>query len=167
MAGRISLLIDSPLRDLQLAMRALPGDVRKEIGTHTKALAQPIWRREIAHRATTRLQTRALSDSATVGVTARNVLLRAGWNGRLSSGTPVRLVSRAAEFGANPDTPIRTRSRKGTPYNRRTGTAFGNGVNRHGHAFYPSAWESVSLFSSLWIQTAKRTTAEAIEKVAK
>jgi hypothetical protein len=165
MAGRISLLIDSPLRDFQLAMRGLPAEVRTEIGKHTKAQAQPLWRREIAHRASTRLQIRALSDSAAVGVTARNVLLRAGWTGRLSTGTPVRLVSRAAEFGANPNTPIRTKSRTGKPYTRRTGTAFGNGVNRHGHTFYPSAWESVSLFASLWIQTAKRTTAERIESV--
>lgn len=163
MAGRVSLLIDSPLRDLALIMRALPSEVRAKIGTYTKADAQPIWTRELSRRAATRLQARSLVDSGRVGVTARNVFLRAGTVGRLSTGTPVALVSRAAEFGNNPERIVQTRSRGGKTYGRRMGSTFGP-VNRRGNVFYPTAWESVSLFGSLWIQTTIRTTAESIEK---
>lgn len=164
MAGRVSLLIESPLRDLQLVMRALPAEVRKQIGIHTKTAAQPMWKRELSQRTMSRLQVRAIADSGVVGVTSRNVMLRAGATGRLSTGTPVRLVAKAAEFGAMESRPVRTRSGKGTAYTRRMGPTFGP-PNRKGNTFYPAAWESVSLMGSLWIQTTIRTTAEQIEKV--
>lgn len=162
--ARISFLIDSPLKDLQLVMRALPDEVRKQIPAHTKTAAEPIWKQETAQRSTSRLQVRVLSDSARVGVTQRNVLLRSGGQGRLSSGTAVSDLVRSAEFGANPERPVTARSRKGKTYTRRMGHKFGN-LNRHGNVVYPAAWASLSRFGSLWIQTTYRTVHEQIEKV--
>lgn len=162
--ARISFLIDSPLRDLQLVMRALPDEVRKQIPIHTKSAAEPIWKQETAQRATSRLQVRVLSDSAKVGVTQRNVILRSGAVGRLSSGTAVSDLVRSAEFGANPDRPVSVTNRKGTQFTRRLGPKFGP-LNRHGNVVYPAAWASLSRFGALWIQTTYRTVHEQIEKV--
>lgn len=162
MAGRISLLVDSPLQDMLIAARSLPAEVRKEIGVQTKKAAEPIWFEEVRGRGDTRLQQRALVNSSRVGVTARNVFLRSGSVGKLSSGTPVALVAKAAEFGGNPDRPIRQRSRKGTQYTRRMGAGFGL-PRRTGNVVHPAAADSIPRFASLWIQTAVRTALDALE----
>lgn len=165
MAGSISLLVDSPLRDLAFAMREVPTELKKQISTHTKANAEPIWKEETRDRAATRLQQKTLVSSARVGVTARNVFLRSGAVGRLSSGTPVSVLAGPAEFGMNPSTVVQQRSRKGKTYTRRAGDAFG--VNRRqGNVVYPAANASIPRFASLWIQTAHRCLYDADEKVS-
>lgn len=163
-AGRISLLIDSPLRDLAHAMQGLDTEVRSQIGTHTKNTAQPIWADETKARAATRLQVRALGDTARVGVTVQNVFLRAGAVGQLSSGTPAAVLARAVEFGSPPGRPVSTRSRAGTAYKRRMGTAFGPRV-KGGNIVYPAARDAIPRFASLWVQTAIRCIHESIEEV--
>ena len=162
--GRISLLIDSPLRDLALVYRAIPADVRKHINRETRTEAQPIWKQETAERATTRIQQRVLVDSAKVGVTNRNVFLRSGGTGRLRSGTPVVALASAAEFGRPAPTPIKSRSKNGKPYTRTTGAAFGIRQNK-GNVVHPAASASIPRFASLWIQTTLRSLHEAAEKV--
>jgi hypothetical protein len=162
-AGSISLLVDSPLRDLAFTMREVPGELKKNISRSTKAEAQPIWFEETRDRAGTKLQQRVLVDSARVGVTARNVFLRSGAVGTLSSGTPVSLLAGPAEFGMNAATRIAQKSRKGKSYTRRAGDAFG--VNkRQGNVVYLAASATLPRFASLWIQTAHRCLYEAEEK---
>ncbi len=164
-AGRISLLIDSPLRDLAHAMRGLDAEVKKQIGAQTKAEALPIWLDETKGRAVTRLQVRALVDTSRVGVTAQNVFLRAGAVGKLSTGTPAAVLARAAEFGSPPDRPVKTRSRAGTAYTRRMGTAFG-ARSKGGNVVYPAARDAIPRFASLWVQTALRCIHETVEEVS-
>lgn len=159
--ARISLLVESPLRDMLLAMRGVPADVRSRINSHTKSEAEPIWFGETRDRAATRLQQRALVNSARVGVTARNVFLRSGGVGTLSSGAPVSIVANPAESGANASTPVRS-SRKATQYTRRMGTAFG-APTRGGKVVYPAAKASIARIASLWIQIARRTAFDQIE----
>lgn len=161
--GRISLLIDSPLRDLALALRETPREVKTQISRHTKAEARPIWQGETRERGVTRLQQRALVSSADVSVTARNVTLMAGGKGKLRSGTPVASVARAAEFGMNPTKKITSRSKNGKAYTRRAGNAFGTN-RRTGNVVHPAASGAVPRLVSLWVQTAYRTIHEAIEK---
>lgn len=164
-SGSISLLIDSPLRDLALAMRAVPTDIKREIGKHTKAAARPIWKQETRERGMTRIQQRVLVDSADVSVTARNVTFSSGGKGRLSSGVPVSRLARAAEFGMNRGKQIRSTSKKGTAYTRTAGNTFG--PNRSGgNVVYPAAREAIPRVASLWVQTARRSIHEAIEEVS-
>lgn len=162
--GSISLLIDSPLRDLALAMRAVPTDIKKEIGSQTKKAAKPIWFEETRGRAQTRVQQRVLVNSSDVSVTARNVTLKAGGKGRLSSGTPVERLARAAEFGMNASKPITQKSKKGKQYTRTAGSTFGPN-RRGGYVAYPAAREAIPRLASLWVQTARRTIHERIEEV--
>ena len=162
--GRISLLIDSPLRSLALAYRTLPSELRKQINRHTKTAAQPIWKTETAERATTRIQQRALVDTAKVGVDARNVYLRSASTGRLSSRAAAADVATAAEFGRPAAAPITSRSKTGKPYKRTTGRLFGP-RERKGNVVHPAARDSIPRFAALWIQTTYRTLHELGEKV--
>lgn len=163
MAGSISLLVDSPLRTLAFAMREVPKETQKHIQIQTRDAALPIWQEETRARATTRLEQRALVNSARVGVTARNVFLRSGAIGKLSSGTPVKLVAHAAEFGMSRSRKIATKSRKGTAYKRSAGTTFRT-PRRGGYVVFPASSASITRFASLWVQTAARAIHEAAEK---
>lgn len=155
--GRISLLVDSPLRKLAVVYRVLPSDVRKQVNQATKVAAQPIWKAETAERSVTRIQQRVLVDTAKVGVTNRNVFLRAG-GGKLAA------LQSAAEFGRPAAAPIKSRSKRGTAYKRTTGSLFGD-RERRGKVVFPASRASISRFASLWIQTTIRTLHEAGEKV--
>ena len=163
MAGAISLLIDSPLRDLVLAMREVGPEMKKYIGSETKKVAQPIWFEETRGRAMTRVQQRVLVDSARVGVQANNVTLRSGAVGRLSSGTPVQRLASAAEFGMGAEKRITQRSRKGKSFTRRAGNTFG-APRRGGYVVYEAGDASRARIASLWIQTAHRALHDADEK---
>lgn len=163
MAGSISLLVDSPLSALAAAMREVPAETRKFIASETKRNADPIWQQELRERAVSRLQQRALVNSGRVGVTARNVFLRSGAVGKLSSGTPVSAVARAAEWGLGAEKTIDSRSKKGKAYTRRAGSAF-PANRRGGHVVHPAAADAIPRFASLWIQTASRALHDAEEK---
>jgi len=163
-AGSISLLVDSPLRTLATVMRDVPTETKRQISAATKSAAKPIWFEETRARAGTRVQQRVLVDSADVSATARNVTLKSGGKGSLSTGTKATVLAGAAEFGMNPGKPIKSRSKKGKAYTRTAGNAFGPN-RRKGYVVYPAAFDSIPRFASLWIQTAHRALYEADEKV--
>lgn len=163
MAGSISLLIDSPLSTLMQSMRGLDKEVRTQIGRATKKEAQPIWAEETRGQVTTRMQTR-LADTATTGVTTRNVFLRAGGKGQIG-GEPMSRLVWAIEGGGNPDRIIKSQSSRGKRYTRRLGSGFGR-PRRGGYVAYPASSEAIPRIASLWVQTAIRTVHEEIEKVS-
>lgn len=140
-----------------MVYRVLPSDIRKQINRATKAEAQPIWKTETAQMAVTKIQIRTLSETAKVGVTNRNVFLRAG------GGKYANLLT-AAEFGRPASAPVKSKSRLKKPYTRATGGLFGD-RDRRGKVVFPAARGSMSRFASLWIQTALRTLHETGEKV--
>lgn len=161
-SGRISLMIDSPLRRMLLALRTVPAEARKQAQQYANGEAQPIWMEETRDRAGTRLEQRVLVDSARVGVTARNITLRSGGVGRLSSGTPVSVLNRPAEFGASPAKAVATHSRKGTAYTRRLGSSF-RLPRRGGYVFYPAVRDAVPRITSVIIQSVRRTLFDAFD----
>lgn len=160
--GRISLLIDSPFRDVLVALRGVPAETRKQVTAHMGKNAEPIWKEETRDRAATRLQQRALVDTARVGVATRNVYLRSGGVGKLSSGTAVPTVAYGAEFGATPAKVVTQRSRKGKRYTRRLGNAFG-APRRGGNVVYPAARDAIPRIASVIIQSARRALFDALE----
>jgi hypothetical protein len=164
--GRISLLIDSPLRTVWLAFRGLEPDVRKQITSHTKRLAEPVWKEETSGHALSRLQQRVLAGTSRVGVSGLSMTLRAGGAGRLSSGTPTSLIAHATEWGADPETKVTVRNRKGTTFQRRMGTRFG-GTRRQGNTVMPAARAVIPRMASLVVQTTIRTVHELVEKVSR
>ncbi len=160
--GRISLLIDSPLRDLLISLRAVPAEARKNVTAFTRKNAEPIWVEETRDMAGTRLQQRALVNTARVGVTTRNIYLRSGGVGTMSSGAAVSTVAFGAEFGGNPDKVIAQTSRKGKPYRRRMGNVFG-APRRGGNVVYPAARKSIPRIASVAIQSAYRALLDAFD----
>lgn len=161
-SGRISLLVDSPLRNVLVALRAVPAEARKHVTAFMRSNAEPIWIEETRDRATTRLQQRALVNTARVGVATRNIYLRSGGVGKLSSGTAIPAVAFPAEFGANPDKVITQRSRKGKTYKRRLGNAFG-APRRDGNVVYRAAREAIPRIASVAIQSARRALFDALD----
>ena len=159
----ISLLIDSPLRDLAIVMRTLPTSVKREVGKATKVAARPIWSDVIKEFGRTRLQQAALVKTAQVGVNARaGVLLKAGGKGRLKSGTPIAQVTKIAAYGSNPNREVKQRSRSGKVYTRKIGHGFPRGAVVH-----EAAGAALPRIASLYVQTTVRTVHEALEKVGK
>ena len=140
-----------------MVYRVLPSDIRKQINRATKAAAQPIWKTETAQMAVTKIQIRTLSETAKVGVTNRNVFLRAG------CGKYARLLT-AAEFGRPASAPVKSKSKLKNPYTRTTGGLFGD-RDRRGKVVFPAARGSMPRFASLWVQTGLRTLHESGEKV--
>lgn len=164
MAGiwRISLSIDSPVRSMLLAMRRVPADVRKQIGQQTKRAAQPIWFEETRAGAVTRQQQRVLVNTARVGVTQRNISLRAGQTGSLRSGTSVSRLAVGNEFGMSPAKQITSSTKGGKSYKRAAGPQF-PARRPSGYVFHPAAKRSIPRVASLWVQTAVRTIMDAFD----
>lgn len=160
--GRISLLVDSPLRDMLIALRGVPAEARKHVTAFTRKEAEPIWFEETRDRATTRLQQRALVNTARVGVATRNIYLRSGGVGKVSSGAAVSTVAFGAEFGANETKVVSQRSRKGKTYTRRLGNAFG-APRRGGNVVYRAAREAIPRIASVAIQSASRALFDALD----
>lgn len=162
MSGRISLSIDSPLRDLLIVLRAVPREASRTALKYGRGEATPIWQEELSGRGATRLQQRVLVDSGRVGATGRNIMLRSGQVGRLSSGTPVQLLAKPVELGAHAGSKYTTRSRKGKQYPRRHGTTFGP-VTRPGKVFAPAVRDASARVLSVIIQSVARSLYDALE----
>lgn len=163
MPARISLLVDSPLRDMMIVLRKVPAELRKQIQQQTKAAAQPIWQQELREHADTRLEQLVLVKSGQVSVTQRNVTLISGKRGKLASGTPVIDLVSAVEHGGSPTKEVTQRSRTGRTYTRKMGAVF-KPHTRKGHVFGPSADEAIQRLAKLWVQTAMRTLYDALDE---
>lgn len=161
MPSQVSLLIDSPLRDLLLRLRGVDADARKQALSAARQDVGPIWEEELRGRAATRLQVRVLSDTARVGVSARNIQLKSATAGKLSTGVPVSTLAAATEFGMSPGSLIYTHSRKGKAYARRAGSTFA-GRSQAGKIVYPALEEAIPRITSLVIQTVSRSLLDAL-----
>lgn len=160
-SGRISVLVSKELMTLTQALRGMEPEMRAQIRKHTRPVAEPVWQEAVRGNVTDRLQTRVLSDTARVSVSDQNVMLKSASMGKVH-GVPASVLSRGAEFGADPDKVIKT-SRKGKPYTRRRGRQFKLPRSR-GYVVYPAAREVIPRIASLWIQTAIRTMHEVLEQ---
>lgn len=159
--GRISVLVSRDLGVLLQALAQAEPEMRKQIRRFTKPMVEPVWAEAVRGRTSTALEVRALSDTARVAVSDQNVMLKSATIGKVN-GVPASVLAPGAEFGANPDKQIKTRSRKGTPYTRRRGRQF-KLPRRKGYVVFPAASEVIPRIASLWMQTAIRTFAEQVE----
>jgi hypothetical protein len=162
-SGRISLLVSKDLQLVASVAANLEPELSKQLNAQTRQHAEPVWREEVRERASSRLQVRALSDTAKVSVTRQNVFLKSAGTGRLSSGVRASKVAAGAEYGAWSETRVKTRSRKQKSYERRMGDGFPR-VRRGGHVIHQSVGAVVPRIASLWAQTAFRTVADLFEK---
>ena len=162
-SGRISVLVSRDLGVLSQAIAQAEPEMRKEIRGRTKPVAEIAWREELQGNVTTRLETRVLLDTARVAVSDQNVMLKSATVGRVGD-VPASVLAAGAEFGADPNKPIASRSKNGTAYTRRRGRQFKLPRSR-GYVVYPAAHVAIPRIGALWIQTAVRTFAEQVEKL--
>lgn len=160
--GRISVLVSKELQILTQAIRGMEPEMRAQIRAHTKPVVGPVWAEAVRGNVTTRLETRVLADTARVAVSDQNVMLKSAGVGKVH-GVPATVLAAGAEFGADPNKVISTRSRKGNPYQRRRGRVF-KLPRRRGYVVYPAAVQVIPRIASLWIQTAIRTMHEQLEQ---
>lgn len=163
--GRISLLVSHELRTLVQACKEAPREIAKQLRAHTKAVVGPVWQEAVRANVTTRLETRVLSDTATVAVSDANVTLKSATKGRLSSGTAAPLLAGPAEFGMEAGRMPAT-SRRGKQYMRVTGLQF-KFWRQRGYVVWPAAQRVIPRLASLWIQTWARGLYDALEKGAR
>lgn len=164
--GRISVLVSKELQTLYSAVKELPKEVNTQIRKHTRIVIEPVWKEAVRGHATTRLQTRVLSDTARVSVSDSNVILKAGGVGKLSSGVPVSELARATESGADRNSTQTLVSKKGKRFTRHTKRQF-NLPRQRGYVVWPAASESIPRLVSLQVQTAIRTIHEVFEKAGR
>lgn len=164
--SRISLLVSRDFAVLVQAARSLPKEVSKQYRAAARRVQEPAFLEELRERADTRLQQRVIVDTARVAVRDDNVMLRAAGVGKVGAGVPADVLKSGAEFGMRPDRPIRTRSRRGTAYERRIGPVF-KGRRPRGWVFFPAVQAFIPRAGALLFQTAYRTVAETFEKASR
>ncbi len=167
MVMRIPVGASRELQALLLALRGARTDVNRQVRQHSREVIGPVYKRELAERVTSRVETRVIYDSARASVSNQNVRLTAATSKRKLSGglVPARDFS-AVEFGMNSGktvdvTATSTRGKRYS-YTRSMGSRF-RPNRRGGYVFYPSIANIAPRIISLWIQTAVRTLGDAID----
>lgn len=167
--GAISVFTSSDLQVVIGSLRSMDRELRSQLNRATKELTTPEWQEEVRGRVSTRLESRVLSDTARVRVSARNLTLVSGASSkRLSGGATVRDLVKATEFGSDQVSKVtyKARSKNGVAYTvtRRSNRQFRPRNAPQGYVVYSAASAFIPRAASLWVQTTVRTTHEAFEK---
>ena len=149
------------LQGVIIALKHSDAETRKAIRTYTKSTMTRPWLDAIERQASTRLERRVISDSATVAVSDQNIRIQSAAKGRMLSGGLVPKKDYApVEFGAGHKKV--TYTRQGHRVTRNTTAQF-KSHNRSGYVFYPAAKEMIPRLASLWVQTVVKTFADIFE----
>lgn len=149
------------LRDVILALKTSDRDVRSAIRTFTRSELIRPWLEAMNDRASTIVERRVLSATATVQVSDQNIRITSAAKGRtLSGGLSPKVDYAPVEFGAG--RAKRTYTRKGHKVSRVTTNQF-RPRNRRGYVFYPAASEMIPRLARLWVQTVVKTYADIFD----
>jgi hypothetical protein len=158
---RIDVRGSDALRDVVLAINQSDREVQRAIRTFTKARLTRPWLEAISKEATTSLERRVISATATVSVSNQNIRIQSAAKGRkLSGGLQPKVDYAPVEFGSGIHKT--TYSRKGHRVTRTTGTQFKR-PKRRGYVFYPAASKMIPRLASLWVQTVVKTYADIFD----
>lgn len=158
---RIDVRGSRELKDIILALRSSDREVRSAIRTFTRAELTRPWLEAINDQASTILERRVISATATVKVSDQNIRITSATKGRrLSGGLSPKTDYAAVEFGAKGGK--RTYTRKGHKVTRNTTAQF-KARNRKGYVFYPAATEMIPRLARLWVQTVVKTFADIFD----
>lgn len=171
MPGRIDVGNNRALQAAILSIRAAPAEVRKRVRQTSRASLEPDFKKRVTERASEsnvpRLSIAVVARSAGITMSDQNVRMKAGSSTRrLKGGLSPAIYSPAVEFGSsrNTTTKYSRRSRKGKTHTvTRNATRQMPYRRQRGWAFYPTVEQMTPRYASLWVQTAIRTTADALE----
>lgn len=163
---RLNVLKSPELLATIYALRVVDKTIAAQVRKYTKAVAAPEWSKALTRRASTALEARVISSTAVVAVSNQNVRVQSAGKGRpLSGGLNPKTDYAGVEFGSNAHGKTYPRkSRNGGTHSvtRVMGTQF-KAHNGKGYVFYPAAREMVPRIAALWVQTAVKTIANALE----
>jgi hypothetical protein len=164
---RISVRSSRELLAVILALRQSDKAIQANIRKYTKEAIVPEFKSHMIETASTRLEHRALVDTARATVSNQNITLRSGGVGRaLSGGLLPKRDAHAVEFGGDRNAKVayRSTSVRGRSFTvtRRTKAQL-RPRRRSGYVFFPTIAELAPRILSLWVQTTVRTLAEALE----
>lgn len=170
MAGprRIDAKVSPEYRAVIFAMKTLPTELRRQVRQHVKKIGQPEFTQVMREHAQTRLEHRALADTARLSSSDQNVRLSSATVGRsLAGGLTPKEQYHAVEFGAdrNKRTSFTQTSRKGHRYqvrNKHTAAQL-RPRRRNGYVFFPAAAAIIPAIASLFAQTVVRTVGDALD----
>jgi hypothetical protein len=133
----------------------LDRELAKQIRSASKAVIDPIWKRAVGERISSRLETRVLGNTARVAISDQNVMLKSAAIGKSMSGggKPAELYHNV-EFGAD---------RAHVTRGRHTRRQF-RPRNLRGYVVYPAAANIIPRIASLWAATTIRTLHELLER---
>jgi hypothetical protein len=158
------------VRQLQaviLATRQAEPAVNRDIRRYTKEAIVPEFLEALAGHSSTRLEARALVQTARATVSNQNITLSAGKVGKpLSGGLNPKTDLHAVEFGGDRKslTTYRAHSKKGKSYlvTRHTRAQL-RPRKRSGYVFFPTVADIVPRIASLWTQIAVRQFMSRLE----
>jgi hypothetical protein len=154
---RLDINGSQELQDIARAIAASDAEVRKAIRVFTKAELTRPWLEAINSEASTTLERRVISSTATIAVSDVNIRIQSAAKGRrLKGGLNPKEDYAPVEFGAHPK--MTTYTRKGHKVTRNTHAQF-KPQNRKGYVFYPAARKMIPRLASLWVQTVVKTYA--------
>lgn len=167
MVLRIDATASRELQAILLAVKRAPAEIQKQIRQQTKSIGLVQWSQALREQASTRLEHRALVDTARVTPSNQNIQLSSATVGRsLSGGLNPKTNYAAIEFGGNRNQKVSYEavSSKGKRYRvtRRTKSQL-RPRNPEGYVFFPAAVRMVPRIAALWAQTVVRTFADALE----
>jgi hypothetical protein len=141
---RIDVQGDEVLQGVIVALKHSDAETRKSIRQYTKANMTRPWLDAIDKEASTVVERRVISATATVAVSDQNIRIQSAAKGRpLSGGLNPKVHYGPVEFGS--------RRKQFKPR------------NRSGYVFYPAARKMIPRLASLWVQTVVKTFADIFE----
>lgn len=158
---RVDVRGSEELRDVVLAINRSDRDVQRVIRQYTKSELTGPWLNELNQRASTVLEHRVVSQTATIAVSNQNIRVQSAAKGRkMTGGLLPKVDYPAVEFGAKQQKV--TYKRKGHDVTRNTRAQL-RPRNLKGYVFYPAARHMIPRLASLWVQTVVRTYADIFD----
>jgi hypothetical protein len=152
---RISVFASKDIQATIAALTGLDRELAKQIRAASKSVIEPVWKREVAERLSSRLESRVLGNTARVAISDQNVTLKSAAIGRsLTGGGKPSELFHNVEFGAD---------RSHVTRGRHTRRQF-RPRNRRGYVVYPAAANIIPRIASLWAATTIRTLHELLER---
>jgi hypothetical protein len=160
--GRIDIRGSRALQDVAIAINGSEPDVRRAIRAYSKSEMTRPWLEQINEEASSSVERRVISATATVAVSDQNIRIQAASKGRrLSGGLNPKEEYAPVEFGAKRGRKT-TYTRKGHRVTRDTRAQF-RPHQRSGYVFFPAARVMIPRLARLWVQTVVKTYADIFE----
>lgn len=163
---RIDVRESDELRAVVIALRAVEKTISSRIRKETQRALAPEWQEAVRGNSHTRLEVRALGDTARTSVSGSGITLKVASVGRpLRNGFVPKTMFAGVEFGANRNEKVtyQATSSRGKRFSVTRRTKAMLPVRRRAGPAWTAAAEMIPRAAALWTQITVLTIAEAAE----